>query len=68
VLASIPGTEQAREAVIANQIPQTATVRRSEAKLEVRYNGPPQFRPIEGTSMEYAVNTASEVIHAEGRY
>ena len=34
VLASIPGTEQAREAVIANQIPQTATVRRNEAKAE----------------------------------
>ena len=47
VLASIPGTEQAREAVIANQIPQTATVRRSEAKLDVKYDGPPQFQPIE---------------------
>jgi hypothetical protein len=54
--------------VIANQIPQTATVRRSEAKLEVHYDGTPQFRPIEGTSMEYAINTSSEVIHAEGRY
>jgi len=68
VLASIPGTEQAREAVIANQIPQTATVRRNEAKLNVKYSGPPEFRPIQGTDMEYAVNTSSEVIHAEGRY
>ena len=68
VLASIPGTEQAREAVIANEVPQTATVRRSEAKLEVHYEGSPQFRPIEGTSMEYAINTSSEVIHAEERY
>ena len=68
ILASIPGTEQAREAVIANQVPQTATVRRSEAKLEVRYNGSPQFRPIEGTNLEYAINTSSEMIHAEGRY
>lgn len=68
VLASIPGTEQAREAVIANQIPQTATVRRSEASLNVKYAGPPEFRPIAGTDMEYAVNTANEVIHAEGRY
>jgi hypothetical protein len=68
VLASIPGTEQAKEAVIANQIPQTATVRRSEAKLDVRYDGPPRFMPIQGTSMEYAVNTITEVIHAEGRY
>ncbi len=68
VLASIPGTEQAREAVIANQIPQTATVRRSEAKLDVKYGGPPQFQPIEGTDMEYAINTSAEVVHASGRY
>jgi hypothetical protein len=68
VLASIPGTEQAREAVIANEIPQTATVQRREAKLDVRYDGPPQFQPIEGTEMEYAVNTSAEVIHAAGRY
>jgi hypothetical protein len=68
VLASIPETEQAREAVMANQVPQTATVRRSEAKLEVKYDGDPMFRPIEGTSMEYAINTSSEVIHAAERY
>ena len=68
VLASIPGTEQARGAVIANQIPQTATVRRNEAKLNVKYSGPPEFRPIVGTDMEYAINTSSEVIRAEGRY
>jgi hypothetical protein len=68
VLASVPGTEQAREAVLANQIPQTAAVRRTEAKLEVRYDGAPQFRPIEGTSLEYAVNTASDVIHAGANY
>jgi hypothetical protein len=68
VLASIPGTEQAKEAVIANQIPQTASVNRKEAKLKIRYTGPPQFKPIESTNLEYAINTSSEVIHAEGRY
>ncbi len=68
VLASVPGTEQAKEAVIANQIPQTAAVRRAEAKLEVRYDGAPQFRPIEGTSLEYAVNSATDVIRAGARY
>jgi len=68
VLASIPGTEQAREAVIANQIPQTAAVRRSEPKLNVRYDGDPEFRPIEGTPMQYAVNADTDVILAESRY
>lgn len=68
VLASIPGTEQAKEAAIENQVPQTATVKRSEAKLDVHYDGTPQFGPIEGTPMEYATNTVSEVIYAEGHY
>jgi len=67
VLVSIPGTEQAKEAVIANEIPQTATINRSEAKLDVAYDGTPQFKPIAGTNMEYATNTSFEVIHA-GRY
>ncbi len=68
VLASVPGTEQAREAVFANQIPQTAAVERSKAKLDVRYDGAPQFQPIKGTSLEYAVNTSTDVIHAGARY
>jgi len=68
VLASVPGTEPAREAVIANQIPQTAAVRRTEIKFEVRYDGAPQFRAIEGTSLEYAVNTSSDVIHLGASY
>lgn len=68
VLASIPGTEQAKEAMIANQIPQTASVKRSAAKLDVHYDGKPRFKPIQGTSMEYAVNTPDDVILAEGRY
>ncbi|HUJ50526.1 MAG TPA: hypothetical protein VLW25_10015 [Bryobacteraceae bacterium] len=68
VLASVPNTEQAREAVIANQIPQTAAVRRDQAKLDVRYDGEPKFQPIPGTSMEYAVNSSTEVIYTQNRY
>jgi hypothetical protein len=68
VLASVPGTVEAREAVIANQVPQTAVVKRSEAKLTVRYDGAPQFKPIEGMNLEYAINTPTDVIHADGRY
>jgi hypothetical protein len=61
-LVSVPGTPQAQEAVIANSIPQTSTIRRSEAKLEVPYDGPPQFGPIEGTPLQYAVNSPLPVI------
>ncbi|MBN8928341.1 MAG: hypothetical protein BGO51_24105 [Rhodospirillales bacterium 69-11] len=62
VLVSVPGTPQAREAVIAASVPQTATVKRSAAKLTVSYAGSPQFAPITGTSLTYAVNTATPVI------
>jgi hypothetical protein len=62
VLASVPGTPQAKEGLIANSIPQTATITRSEAKLTVVYDGEATFVPIEGTSMTYAKNTSVPVI------
>ena len=62
VLASVPGTPEAKEALIANSIPQTATITRSEAKLTVQYDGDATFVPIEGTSMSYAKNTSAAVI------
>src|SRR5579871_2236033 len=43
VLASVPGTPQAEEAVIANGIPQTAQIDRARARLETTYDGDPQF-------------------------
>lgn len=68
VLVSVPGTPQAQEALIAAEIPQQATLKRSEAKLAVHYAGPPQFQPIPGTPMAYAVNTNEAVIAVEGKY
>jgi len=68
VLAHVPGTPQATEAYYDAQMPQTAAIKRSEAKLDVAYDGEPQFKPIEGTSMLYAVNTQSQVLCIEGRY
>lgn len=62
VLSSVPGTPEAKEALIANSIPQTATITRSEAKLTVQYDGEPVFVPIEGTSLNYAKNTSAAVI------
>jgi hypothetical protein len=64
VLASVPGTPQAQEAVIANSIPQTASITRSEAVLDVKYDGEAVFVPIQGTSMSYAQNTSSPVVKA----
>jgi len=62
VLVSVPGTPQANEAVIANSIPQTATVQRHEATLDVTYDGTPAFTPIPDTALQYAVNTPTPVI------
>jgi len=62
VLASIPGTPESKEALIANSIPQTATVNRKQANLSVAYDGAPQFKAIEGTSLQYAWNTPVPVI------
>jgi hypothetical protein len=68
VLAFVPGTDHAKDALMDNVIPQTAEVSRRDAKFDLTYDGPPQFLPIQGTSMSYAVNTASQVIQADGRY
>jgi hypothetical protein len=69
VLVSVPGTPQAKEAVIANQIPQTAAISRKAAKLQVNYYGAPNFQPIPDTTLTYAVNTATPVIQvARGSY
>ena len=65
VLVSVPGTPEAKEAVIANSIPQTATVSRNEAALTVSYDGAPQFRPIAGTPLDYVVNSPAPVIRVD---
>jgi len=65
VLASVPGTDEAIEAVLLSQIPQTARVDRTKIEAPaVIYNGPPEFKTIEGTSLQRAVNTGADVIQA----
>jgi hypothetical protein len=50
VLASVPGTDQAAEAVLLAQIPETARIEKKLVKApEVQYEGDPQFQPIETT-------------------
>ena len=67
LLVSVAGTEQANEAVMENQIPQTAAIKR-DATIEVEYDGEPVFEPIEGTDMAYAANTADQVIEVDEEY
>lgn len=68
VLASVPGTKAAEEAIMDSQIPQTAVVDRKTATTSVEYDGEPKFEEVEGTDMEYAVNTESTVIKSEKMY
>jgi hypothetical protein len=67
LLVHVAGTDEAREAVLDAQIPQTAAVSR-DATIEVAYDGEPRFEDIEETDLQYAVNTADPVIAAEGRF
>ncbi len=69
VLASVPGTSQAIDAVILAQIPQTARVNRKEVKApEVAYQGDPKFVAVEQTSVQRAVNTDKDVFLVSGKY
>ena len=68
VKASVPDTPQAIEAVIANHIPQTADVNRQGAKLNPpQFDGKPKFEPIEGTDLEYIVNTATPIVRVDAK-
>jgi hypothetical protein len=71
VLASVPATPEAEEAAIAASIPQTATVDRGHVSVAVKYDGEPDFQPVEGASapLKYAINSDTPVIAAnDGRY
>jgi hypothetical protein len=68
VLASVPGTPEARDAIVAAQVPQTATVDRKTASFTATYDGEPQFKAIKGTDMSYAINSSDDIISVGGRY
>ena len=61
VLVNVADTIQAKEAVLDNSIPQTATIDRKTATIQVEYAGEPKFEKIPETDLEYAVNTGKSV-------
>lgn len=70
VLVSVPGTNEANDAVLLAQIPNTVIVDRAKAEAEVKvsYDGQPEFKPIESTSLSYASNTQDKVIKVGDLY
>jgi len=70
VLVSVPGTEEAKDAVLLAQVPTTAVINPKEAAamVKVDYDGEPAFTPIQDTSLYYATNTADKVIRLNNAY
>ena len=69
VLASVPGTVQAAEAVLLAQVPQTARVSKKEVKSpDVAYLGEPSFDTIETTSVDRAINTDKDIFKVGSSY
>ncbi len=65
VLASVPGTRQATEAVLLASIPRTARVNKKELKAPdvVYQGGSPQVKTIEGSKgVQQVVNTDKDIV------
>lgn len=68
VKASVPGTPEARDAVLLASIPTTTTVQITHVTVNVTYSGQPQFVAIPSTTVQYAVNTPNQVFLVDGGY
>jgi len=62
VKACVPGTAQAAESVISNEIPHTAVVYRTKVSFTPKVTGPPEIKPIPDTSLSYVVNSPTPII------
>jgi hypothetical protein len=70
VLSSVPGTEEAMQAILLASIPTTAKVDAKALKApEVKYDGDPKFKPIAGaTGVACAENSPFDVLQVGDRY
>jgi hypothetical protein len=69
VKSSVPGTEDAKDAVLLASVPRTTTVKTADAKLEVIYSGDPKFVAIKGANnVQYAANSPNTVFLVNGGY
>ena len=68
VLAAVAGTPQAREAVISNSIPQTASIPlASPPSFAPVYDGSPKLQPISGTPLQYIANSPTPIIRVNAK-
>jgi hypothetical protein len=68
VKASVPGTRDAKDAVMLASVPTTTTITVAPVTEQVVYSGAPQFVVIQGTTVQYAVNSPNTVFLVDGRY
>lgn len=69
VKASIAGTPQAKEAAIAASIPQTSAIDKTKVKMSPpQFDGEPQLKAIEPTSLQYVINTATPLIMVDAQH
>ncbi len=68
VRVSVPGTPEAEEALLEQTIPQTATVDRKTAKVEVKWDGKPKFEKIKNTDVQVAKNSDKTVLLIKNKY
>ena len=68
VLASVPGTTAAKEAMVLASIPEKAQVNRSDVHVAPTYDGDPQWKTIDPTGVQYAYNSPYDVFLVEGSY
>jgi hypothetical protein len=62
VRTNVPGTEESRDALLEQSIPQTAEVSRKDTKIEVSFDGQPKFKQVAGTEVSYAENSDKQVM------
>ena len=69
MLASVPGTTQAVEAVLLAQVPQTARVNKKQLQApDVAYQGAAEFSRSRGRKVQRAVNTDKDVFQVGDTY
>jgi len=68
VKASVPGTREAKDAVLLASVPMTTVVNVGSPTVQVTYSGAPQFQPIQDTTVQYAVNSPYTVFLVDGGY
>jgi hypothetical protein len=69
IKASVPGTTEAKDAVLLASIPRTTSLdATAPVKLQVAYSGKPNFQAIPSTTVQYATNSTSAVFLVSGSY